>query len=97
LIDSSTAAVSFVGQPIAKVTFDGLIIEGAGSAAIAIDSGGAASLSNSRASGLGGSAIMRCHRDFVLRDRGGNKGFGTSDQCAQHVRSDRSISHVSEK
>lgn len=82
LIDSSYDAVGFIGSRISGVTLDGLAVEGAGGPAISMRSPGEATLSGSRASGLGAPAIRRCDASFRLRDGGGNQGFdGQTGDC----------------
>jgi hypothetical protein len=74
LVDSTLAAIQFVGQPIRDVSFDQVRIDGAGSAALQIRSGGSASFAGVEATGTSGGTQL-CSPDFTIRATGADSGW----------------------
>jgi hypothetical protein len=76
LVDSSHPAVDFRGQAITGVEVEGVAIQGAGSHAVQVQSPGEARFARVTATGLGQGGVRDCGSEFVLRDGGGNRGWG---------------------
>ncbi|MDB5707152.1 MAG: coagulation factor 5/8 type domain protein [Sphingomonas bacterium] len=75
LADSSYEAVQMIGKEIRGVTIDRLTIAGAGTAAFQLQAPGAATVTHTRATGLGGPGVLGAEGGFVLTDGGGNNGW----------------------
>lgn len=81
IVDSSEEAVQFIGKPITGIGLTRIRIDGAKSHAFQLQGGGAATIKDVTASGLGDAAILDCGGGFRLADRGGNSGLaGMSSQ-----------------
>ncbi|NUT20702.1 MAG: choice-of-anchor D domain-containing protein [Hamadaea sp.] len=77
LIDSSFAGLQFFGSAITGVTADRVLVLGAGSFAVQLQSAGAATVSNLVAVGLGAAGVHDCGDGFTLTRGTGNVGWSS--------------------
>lgn len=78
LIDSTYEAIEFKGKPISGVSFDDVRIDGAGTYAVQIQSGGGATFRRVRARGLGLGGVYDCGWGFEVIRAEANQGWETT-------------------
>jgi hypothetical protein len=76
LVDSSHTAIDFRGKAITGVEMQGVAIQGAGGHAVQLQAPGEAVFTGVTATSLGQAGVRDCGSGFVLRDGGGNSGWG---------------------
>jgi hypothetical protein len=79
-LDSSYAALQFVGSRITDVHVDDLVIAGTGTFAVQLQAAGSAEFSRVVATGVGTAGVYDCDSGFVIDKIRGNDGWGTA-QC----------------
>jgi hypothetical protein len=78
ILDSSYAAVNFMGQSISNMTFNNNSIVGAGTFALQFQTSGSATFNYLTASGLGRAGIYNCNSGFNIIRGPGNSGWDTT-------------------
>ncbi|MBB5870097.1 hypothetical protein F4553_003476 [Allocatelliglobosispora scoriae] len=78
ILDSSFAAIQFVGKSITNVSVDRVTIIGAGTVAVQLQGPGSATFSRVTALGLRGAGVHDCASGFAITRGAGNLGWSTT-------------------